>query len=1070
MYVNYHKHTHYSNLYIIDTHIKPEAYMKRAVELGQKTYFTTEHGWVGDIFEAKTLCDKYGLKCVVGMEGYIVPNALAKDNSNRHIVLIPRNDEARKKLNLISTHANKEGYYYKPRIFIEDLLKCDKNDFYITTACIAGIISTKEALDGIFKPLYEHFKENLFLEVQDHNHEKQKEQNKLAIKLAQKLGLRLIHANDSHYIYPQDAEDRQILLKGKKIEYSDEDTFILDYPDEDTIYKRYEIQGVLTKEQIKEALDTTLLFENIDNLHIDKEIKMPNIYPELSVDGRVEKLKKMICDNFKKVVIEDEIPKEKLPLYKEEIRKEMDIIEKTKSIHMMDYFLLNEKIFNLAINKYNGVLTTTGRGSAGGFYINRVLNMTQMDKVSSPIPLYPERFISVARNLENRSLADYDANVESPEPFIKAAKELLGENGCRWMIAYGTMQEGEAFRNLCRAKGLDFEEFNEVAKELDNYREDAKWKPIIEECQKFVDVIVSASVHPCSNLIMSGDIEKELGTIKSGEFPCAPITSGEADEWKYLKDDFLTVVTVSITKKVFDLINIPRYTVKQLEDRLDDKTWDIYAKGLTCTVNQVDSDWATNLVKTYKPKSVRELAMFVAALRPSFDSYRNGFINRIPFNNYSPVIDKVLENTDHYVLYQENLMQFFEFLGIEPAHSIGLIKKISKKKIKPEDFDSLTVTLKENWIKKTGNEYGFKETWDKMQAAMSYGFCSAHASCTALDSLYNAYLKAHYPLEYYTIVMDMYKDDAERTARLTKELEYFHISLNSPSFGKSKSEYTLDRTTNSIYKGLASIKFLNSQVSNELYDLSQKNTYADFPTLLKDIHEKTSINSKQLNILILLDFFKQFGNSEKLLVYTQVYDKLNGKKTIKKVDESSDIGNNIVLPIFNNKTIIIPLDQLSKYCQKETAKQYSQFDSETFLRDYWTTIPNKLLPLDVRLVAQKTYLGYITYTSPKLKDVYMITKFETPYGKSKPLLELYSLEKGSTIKCKVKDSNYFDLYPLKENSIFQLELLEQRYKNKKEAYTQGAEGWSQKEINMGYRWVKSTTETEWILSKWKLIK
>lgn len=1066
MYVNYHKHTYYSNLILIDSNTNIEDYCKRIVELKQDVYFTTEHGWGGDIFESKNLCNKYNLKCVYGCEGYIVKDASQKDNSNYHIIIIPRTDKARKKFNKILTRANKEGYYYRPRLFLEDLLNCDKDDFYITTACVAGLLRNEDSYNNIFIPLFKHYRENIMLEIQNHNVETQKEINRKALKLAKEYNLKIIHANDSHYIYPEDSKYRDCLLEGKGLKYEEENNFILDFPDEQTIYERYEKQGILTKEQVKEALDNTLLFKDIDNLHLDKEIKMPNIYPNLSVDERVNKLKEIITENFKKIVKEEHITTEELPKYKQMIKEEIKVIEDVKEIHAQDYFLLNYKLIDLAVNKYNGVLTTTSRGSAGAFYINHCLNITQLDRGRAKIPLYYQRFMSTDRLLENHSLPDCDFNISSPEPFIQASKELLGENGCRWMIAYGTCGESEAFRNVCRSKKIPFDQYNEVGKNLNKYKEDEYWKPIIEESKKYIGTIVSASQHPCSNLLLDKDIESELGCIKVSEIMCAPITSGEADDWKYLKNDYLTVVTVDITKKVFDLIGIPRMSLKQLEDNVDDKTWNIYAKGLTCTVNQVDSDWATDLVKAYKPRNIFELANFTGCLRPSFENFRTDFVNRVEFHNTVSQLDELFKATNNYIIYQENLMQFFEYLGISPAKSIGLIKKISKKKIHQEDFDALVDTLKKNWLIKIGNLDKFDDTWNLIQSYLSYGYNSPHALSMAYDSLYNAYLKAHYPLEYYTVVMDMYKNDAERTARLTKELEYFHISLKTPLFGKSKSEYMLDKTTNSIYKGLASIKFLNSQVSNELYILSQQTEYTNFPTLLKDIHEKTSINSKQLNILIQLDFFQKFGNSEQLLIYTQVYDKLNGKKTIKKTEDNKGVE----VSILDNKTITIPLEQLAKYCQKETAKQYTQFNSETFLRDYWNTTPNKPLPLDVRLVAQKTYLGYITYTNPKLKDVYIVTKFETPYGKSKPLLELYSLEKGDTIKCKVKDANYFDLYPLKENSIFQLELLEQRYKNKKETYTQGAEGWSQKEINIGYRWVKSTTETEWILSKWKLIK
>ena len=166
-YNNYHKHTHVSSIFTPDANEHAEAYIRKEAERGGKNYFTTEHGSMGDIFEAKTLCDKYGIRCLPGLEGYIVPDPLIKDKSNYHIIIIPRTDKARKKVNRISSRANIEGYYYRPRIFPTDLLALDRNDVYITTACVAGLLKDDFATQSILYPLIEHFRENVFLEVQN---------------------------------------------------------------------------------------------------------------------------------------------------------------------------------------------------------------------------------------------------------------------------------------------------------------------------------------------------------------------------------------------------------------------------------------------------------------------------------------------------------------------------------------------------------------------------------------------------------------------------------------------------------------------------------------------------------------------------------------------------------------------------------------------------------------------------------------------------------------------------------------------------------------------------------------
>lgn len=722
-YNNYHKHTHVSNIFTPDVNVKIEDYAKRAVELGEKNIFSTEHGSGGDIFEAREVCDKYGLDCKFGMEGYIVPDPLEKDNRNYHIILIPKTNVARKKLNKASSHANRDGYYYKPRLFLSDLTgKFDGDELFITSACMAGLVRDEDAVKQILIPLVEKFGKNVFLEVQNHNEEHQVAINEKAISFAKEHGLDIIAANDSHYIYPEQAKERLEFLKGKGINYGEEDTFILDYPNIDVMYSRFEKQGVLTKPQIIAAINNTLVFDSCENIDINKKIKMPSIYKDKTEEEKIVILKDIVNKKFNKVMEEDGSTSEERKKYAEECRKEMQVIEETSEIHTSDYFLLNDKLFDLAINKYGGILTRTGRGSCGAFILNKILGLTQIDRLRTTLPMYGERFMSTARLLENHALPDFDANVVEQEPFVKASKELLGEDGCFPMLAYGTMGESEALRNVCRSAGEPYDEVNEVSKDIDAYRDDKKWGRYIEESQKYVGTIVSASVHPCAHLLMDCDIEEEVGVVKLGDFLCAMITSSEADSWKYLKNDYLIVSVWDIISRVFKSIGQPIMPVKKLLENIDEDTWKLFDDGITCTLNQVGEDWATALLRKYKPRSMEELAMFVASIRPNFAPQRDDFIARKPHTTGSKELDKVLESTGHRVLFQENLMSYFDWLGVTPADSIGIIKKISKKKIKPEDFKELEGNLRKRWVENVGTDEGFDKTWSDMQAQMAYGF------------------------------------------------------------------------------------------------------------------------------------------------------------------------------------------------------------------------------------------------------------------------------------------------------------------------------------------------------------
>lgn len=403
----YHKHTHYSNIFTPDTHVKTQDYIARAKELEHSTYFTTEHGWGGDIFESNTLCQEAGLHCKFGVEGYIVHNNAMSDKSNYHIVVIPKTNTARRKLNKLTSRANLYGFYYKPRLSVTDMLTLDPNDVFITTACIAGITSSETAYLEVFKPLAEHFGRNLMLEVQAHWDFKQVDQNKYNRELSRQFHLPLIAATDSHYIYQTQYSDRLDFLKGKKIFYPDEGNFTLDYPDYDTLFNRFVQQGVLTDKEIQDAIERTLIFDDCEDIQLDKKIKMPNIYQNLSPEERFKMLEDDSHKRFDEICRSENLNVEEIAKRRSGLDYELGIIRDTIEINTQDYFLLNTKLVRLAIDKYGGILTPTGRGSAGALYLNKVLGITQIDRFNVKIPLYPERFISKERLLENHSLPDY---------------------------------------------------------------------------------------------------------------------------------------------------------------------------------------------------------------------------------------------------------------------------------------------------------------------------------------------------------------------------------------------------------------------------------------------------------------------------------------------------------------------------------------------------------------------------------------------------------------------------------------------------------------------------------------
>ena len=993
----------------LDCVVKNIDYIKRSLELGCKNYFTTQHGWTGKFLEAYDLCKQNGLKMVYGAELYMVKNRKEKDNSNYHVVLIAKNQDGFYELNSIMSESNRSGFYYKPRIDIELLKQLTPNNFFITSACVAGFLRPGDDMKELFEAVYNHFGKNFFLEVQNHSFDIQIQHNKNMLLLKQYYDMQLIHANDSHYIYPEQAQDRIKFLNGKGMNYGDEDSFILDFPDYDTIVERYKKQGLLSGWQIQEALDNTLIFDECEELYFDKEIKMPTIYPGYTQEEKNHELAKHLSEKWEQE--KEHVDKARWKEYQEGIAYEYKIVKDT---NMADYFLFNEKMVELAKNKYGGILSKTGRGSAVSFYINKLLGFTEIDRFVAPVPLYPTRFMSTARILENKSIPDIDQNWADVSAPIAASKELLGEDGIYYMYALGTMKESSAFRNLCRAYDIPMDEYNEIGKNLDTYRNDKKWKPIIDEAQKYIGTIESISPSPCSFVLSNKPLSKELGLIRVGNELCACIDGYTSDVWKYLKNDYLTVSIWKIISKFYQTISEPIPNIRELLQRLDNGTWKLYEDGVTATLNQADTDISTSMLKRYKPKTDAEMSAFVAAIRPGFASLVNTFLDRKPYSTGVKEINELLQPSYHFMLYQESIMAFLVWCGMKEDHTYDIIKKISKKKFTPEAKESLRLELLEGYQKNLGTQEGFNEVWQVVDDAARYSFNAAHAVSVAYDSIYGAEAKEHHPLEYYTVVLNQYQSDNEKTSRIISELDYFGIHIENIKFGKSKNEYTFDRDTNTIYKSISSIKYCNEIMANELYELAQNNSYDNFIDLLVDIKSKTSVNARQLQILTILNFFSDFGNNKKLLQIIDLFERLYGRKQIKKSDY---------------KALNINMDLFDGCYETETPKMYKGLHMDIYIKRVSDAIENTSLSIKEQIKYEQEYLEYIIYTNPKApKNMFYVVECKFYKDKTKPYLVLYNLCTGDTLKTKITSGKKFVEKPFLQGNV--LNVLEFKEKNK----------------------------------------
>ena len=989
IWVNYHKHTSLSNRYMKDSPLLPIDYWNELkARYGDKPciYTTVEHGWAGNYFKQYDDLEKFNkkngtnIRWIYGAEAYWVKGRHEPDRSNCHIVLLARTDKGRKAINKILSIANKDGYYARPRIDLELIDQLPYDDVMITTACVAFWNKYDDIAD-IVRHLAESFP-HFYLEVQAHNTPAQKELNRRIIKISEALNVPIIAGCDSHVITESQMLDRDELLKSGNIHYEDEDGWYMDYPTYDVLFDRFKQQGVLTDDQIKAAINNTNVLFEFEDIKLDRSLKVP-VIKELRNKTQEERnhiFEQILKDEW--FLQKADINKDKLQQYYQEIKHDIGEIE---ACNMADYFILSYMVMKRGQEKYGGILTPSGRGSAVSMYLNKLLRLTKVDKVNSPVLMYSERFLTKERVLDSHTPPDIDNNVSDRQPFIQAQRDLVGELGTYDLLALGTLKFKAAWKMYARAYNVEPDTANEVSKQIDRYETakkhaedgetvdihkyvDPKYQKLVDGCQKYLGIYDTAKGHPCATVAFDGDIEEEIGIslckseATGKEVLVANIESGTIDAFGYLKQDYLIVDSIGLTYDIYKEAGIEPFTVNQLLEKIahDDATWQIYADGYTQCVNQCEQPKSTQKVMRYKPKNIAELTQFIAAIRPSFQSMYQTFEQRQHFDYGIKALDDLLQDeycSSSFILYQESLMKVLGFAGFPMSETYTIIKAISKKKdyiikdAKPKfikNFAQAILDTGETNDDSKAHELADK-VWTIIENSAAYGFNSAHAYCMAIDSVTIAYLKAHYPLEFYKCVLQRFTDKGEKdkVALIKQEMLKRGYKLKDIQFGDDNRSFNIDRANNCIVQTMASIKDMPKSAPEALYELGKsdiKNRAALYQALMDD----PRINKKAIEILFHLGYFNKFAQPNRLITEYEIYQKYISVKVLTK-SSFDDIMIDVIRPC----------------CGKETEKQFREIDNKALITALIKQANIKPATIVDRIKWQLEYLGYCTVSDPK---------------------------------------------------------------------------------------------------------
>lgn len=1020
-------HSDYS---LLDSCTKFSEYLDLAVKNGQNAIASTEHGKPLGWISKKMMCDAAGIKFIHGVEIYLTEALTDSDGNkvrdNYHTVLLAKNSEGVKELNsLVSTSCDSDHFYYTNRISFDEFLNISDN-IIATSACLASPLNK---LPHDHPRYMELAKKYDFLEVQPHSHPEQVEYNKWLLELSKTLGKPLIAGTDTHSSSKYKAECRAILLAAKRKNYGDEDSFDLTYKTYDELVDMFEMQGALDREVYLQAIENTnLLDELCENFELDKSIKYPILYGSREADA--EKFVETVQRKFTEKLQNGIIPKEQYHAFREAIDEEMRVFQKLK----MDGFMLSMSEL-ISWCKEQGMAIGTARGSVGG---SRVAYVTDI------IDLNPETWHTVFSrfcNEDRTEIGDIDIDcVESDRPAIfQHIISRFGADKTARVASFGTIQAKGVVDEVGRAKmyewnlkhGHKFDEkspdnpygykfIDGIKKEMDSDFEAAKAKypEIFYYYDGLIDTKVSQSVHPAGMVISPISLKENYGVFdKEGE-TCLMLDMDEAHEVGAAKYDFLVLKTVQVIRDTCRYMDKPYPKTYEINWNDTDVWADMVASP--AGLFQFEGNFAYESLKKFKPQSIFDMSLVTACIRPSGASYRDELLAKKPHKNPSEIIDNLLKDNFGYLIYQEDTIKFLQQIcGLSGSASDNIRRAIGRKQ--KDRLDAAMPSILDGYCSKSPQprevaEEEAKEFLQIIEDSANYQFGYNHSIAYCLLGYLCAYYRFYHPLEFITSFLNNAANDVDiqNGTILAKQRG---IKITQPKFGLSKSDYFFNKEKNIIAKGLSSVKYMSKTVADELYNLAQNNTYESFSDLLFDLENKTSIDSRQLDILIKIDFFSEFGNQRELFAINDTFEmfKEGTAKQIKKDRIDGTKYEEIVKRYSTDKTK-----------SGGEAKSYTLTDPMAIIRDcekQLKAVGVEDLGAFMKAKNFKDIMGYAGYVSGNeidrnklfISDVYPVRrkKDNEVFGYS---LITQSIGSGKESRMTVFKRNY-DKDPIKENDI-----------------------------------------------------
>ena len=907
-FVHLHNHTFHS---VLDGLTKIHDLVDKVKELGMEAAAVTDHGTMSGILDYYKTAKKAGIKPIIGIETYVATRSRfdrdpGKDKQRFHLTVLAMNNTGFHNLMKLSTRANLEGMYYKPRIDHE-LLEELNEGLIVLSGCASGEIGVALKEDDydhareIAKWYKSIFGDRYYLELQDHGHPKsnthwdvQAKINEGLIKLSKELDIEMVVTCDGHYLTHEYQDAHEILLcVGTGSYLSDEKRMSL---------KDFELHLTDPRDIIDHwGEDFPEVIRNTKKIadRCDVEIELGRIlipkYPlpdgenehsyllRLTYQGLLQRYNGASKEEAEKLD-----PDEIIPQLSEEIRERAKMeLGVMGNMGYEGYFLIVQDFINWG--KSQGIVFGPGRGSAAGSIIAYALNITDLDPLK--YGLLFERFL----NPDRISMPDIDVDIQDTrrDEVIEYCAKKYGEDHVSNIATFGKMFGRMAVRDVARVLEVPYAESDRLAKlvpppsqgrhiplsvsikedaDLRNeYENNPTAKEVLDYAIQLEGTIRSHGVHACGVVIAPDTLvnyiplEMAQKGVVATQFPM-----GEVEELGLLKMDFLGLSNLTIINNAMRIIRKAyKKEINLSELPLDDKkTYELFQRGDTTGVFQLESAGMKRYLRGLKPTTFEDIIAMVALYRPGPMQFIDSFIRRKhgeeEITYLHSGMKNSLKNTYGILVYQEQFMQISkEWCGFTGGQADTLRKAVGKKKI--DLMKKVKPEFVEGAVKVGGATKEIAETfWTQLEEFANYCFNKSHAACYGLIAYWTAYLKAHYPDAFMAALMTSDHDDTDRLAIEITECKHMGISVLSPDVNESFVEFAVVPNENKIRFGMSAVKGVGVGAVEEVLRAREDGPFTSVEDFARRV-STSKFNRKAWESLIKSGAFDDMGDRSDLL-------------------------------------------------------------------------------------------------------------------------------------------------------------------------------------------------------------